>query len=242
MTDNTNNKTQSKSSIVILIAVIAVISGVIGFGLYQNYSKNNTNTPDEITITQIPTTEEQTTQEVTTVAPTTAEPTTEKPTEKPTTSPPTTEQPTTLFSNNAKEIYSAYCDVINNNETQTYCVYDINHDGIKEIIIELGVTTLEQRYDVYSYDDSKGGAYYTGTLNGSSLLYESYSGYLKGFWAKMGSYIFYDITLKNGRTEETIVINDYTTGEYPPIDGNQLTQSYPNDFNLLVNEILYGEI
>ena len=58
----------------------------------------------------------------------------------------------------------------------------------------------------------------------------------------MGSYIFYDITLKNGRTEETIVINDYTTGEYPPIDGNQLTQSYPNDFNLLVNEILYGEI
>ena len=242
MADNTNNKTQSKSSIVILIAVIVVIAGVIGFGLYQNYSKTHTNTPDEITTTQIPTTEEQTTQEVTTVAPTTAEPTTEKPTEKPTTSPPTTEQPTTLFSNNAKEIYSAYCDVINKNETQMYYVYDINHDGIKEIIIQLGIGTLNTRFDVYSYDNSKGGAYYTGTINGSRLFYESYQGNLKSFWAKQGSYCFYDITLKNGRTEETIVINDYTTGEYPPIDGNQLTQSYPNDFNLLVNEILYGEI
>lgn len=232
-----NNKNQSKSSIVILIAVVVVIAGVLGFGLYQNYSKSNTNTPDEISTTQIQTTEQQTTQEVTTVAPTTEEPTTEKPTE-----PPTTAQPTTLFSNNAKEIYSAYCDVINNNDTQQYCIYDINHDGVKEIILNLGVTTIEQHYDVYSYDTSKGGAYYTGTLNGSSLLYESYSGNLKGFWAKMGSYCFYDITLKNGRTEETIVINDYTTGDYPPIDGNELTQSYPNDFNLLVSEILYGDI
>lgn len=239
MTDNKNNK----SSIVILIAVIAVIAGVIGFGLYQNYSKNNTNTPDEITTKQIATTEMQTTQEVTTVAPTTEEPTTEeptteKPTEKPTTAPQETEQPTTLFSNNEKEIYSAYCDVISNNETQTYCVYDINHDGIKEIIIELGVTTLEQRYDVYSYDDSKGGAYYTGTINGSRLFYESYDGNLKSFWARQGSYCFFDITLKNDRTEEIKIINDYTTGEYPAIDGTEVYFSQPGDLSYLESEIL----
>ena len=120
MTDNTNNKTQSKSSIVILIAVIAVIAGVIGFGLYQNYSKTHTNTPDEITTTQIPTTEEQTTQDVTTVAPTTAEPTTEKPTEKPTTAskttkPPATEPPTetvTVVQNNPS-VYDLYGYYVN---------------------------------------------------------------------------------------------------------------------------------
>lgn len=116
MTDNTNNKTQSKSSIVILIAVIAVIAGVIGFGLYQNYSKTHTNTPDEITTTQISTTEEQTTQDVTTVAPTTAEPTTEKPTTaSKTTKPPATEPPTetvTVVQNNPS-VYDLYGYYVN---------------------------------------------------------------------------------------------------------------------------------
>ncbi len=232
-----NNKIQNKSSIVILIAVIIVIASVLGLGLYQNYSKDNNNTPDEVSTSQISTTEEQTMQEVSTVAPTKVEPTTEKHTEKPT-EPPTTAQPTTSFSNSAEEIYSAYCDVIYNDDTQMYCIYDINHDGIKEIILDLGTSMLEQHYDVYSYDKSKGGAYYTGTLNGSSVLYESYSGNLKGFWAKQGSYCFFDIILKNGRTEETMVVNDYTDGDYPDIDGRELVQSYPNDYNLLASEII----
>lgn len=234
MSENANTKHQSKSSVVILIAVIVVIIGVIGFGLYQNSDKSRNSTPDEISTTQIVTTEEPTTQEITTVAPTTAEHTTEEPaTEKPTKKP--TEPPT---ENISQEIYNAYKNIIISNSTQMYSIYDINNDGIKELIIELGETTLNTKFDIYSYDTSKG-AYYTGTINGSCVLYESYKRTLKSFWAKQGSYCFSEVTLNNGRIEETTLINDYTTGEYPSIDGTELTKAYPNDLNLLASEILY---
>lgn len=97
MSENVNTKHQSKGSVIILIAVIVVIIGVIGFGLYQNSDKSRNSTPDEISTSKVITTEEPTIQEITTVAPTTAEPTTEEPTTKaPETEPPTTEEPTTI--------------------------------------------------------------------------------------------------------------------------------------------------
>lgn len=235
---NTVAKNQNKSSIVILVVVIAVIAGVLGFGLYQNYSKTNTNTPNEIITTQITTiqeqatqeeaTQEEVTQEYITTHQTTIEATSEEPTEPPSTEP----------ENISLKIYNTYLNIIRSNDTTLYHIYDINHDGVKELILGLGESTIEAHYDVYSYDESKGGAYYTGTIKGNRVFYESYEGNLKSFWARQGSYCFFDITFKNGRTEEVTLINDYTTGEYPPIDGTELYFAQPADFLYLKTEIL----
>lgn len=232
MPDNAKNK----SSIVILIIIALVIFGVLGYGIYQNYPKSKNSTPDEIHTTQIATTQVQTTMQNTTVVPTTIVPTTAEPTTvAPTTIEVTTVQPTTKAEINKEDVYQAYLETINSNEIEGYYIYDVNHDGIAELIISIGDNLSKLHYDFYTYDDNKG-LYYVGTINSSRVFYESYEGPLKTFWAKQGSYCFAEVELNNGRINENIIINDYTSGAYPDIDGVKLTESSPYDTNLLANE------
>lgn len=132
-------------------------------------------------------------------------------------------------------MYQAYLETINSNEIEGYYIYDVNHDGIAELIISIGDNLSKLHYDFYTYDDNKG-LYYVGTINSSRVFYESYEGSLKTFWAKQGSYCFAEVELNNGRINENIIINDYTSGAYPDIDGVKLTESSPYDTNLLANE------
>lgn len=227
-----NNAKNNKSSFVVLILVIAIIVGVIGFGVYQNMSNNQSSTPDQAVTSEEVTTVEPTTQIITTAVPTTEEPTTIKPTEPPTTKAPETEPPTENYSFKA---YTDYLNVIQSSYTEAYYLIDIDKDGIIELIAESGNSNLTRQYTFYSYKISSG-IICLGNISGSSKsLYTSYNGELKSFGAKQGSYSFYEYSIVNNEIIENLVDQGYTQGDYPNLDGDYLKSYSSYDTTALIN-------
>jgi len=226
MQENNNQQKQSKSSIFILIVVAIIVVGIIVFSLYQNSDnkdKNNT-TATTVAIEISSSTIEETT-----------EPKTEPITEAPTTEPET--QPTTQV-DYGKEAYIAYLETLNSEKDKAnlYYLYDIDNDGIEELIIETGEYSAEMECKFYSYKAGVGNIFLGSTVD--MILYGSLDGTLLGMGGKMGYYTFYEMSIENGKIVTNVTEEGYVEGEYPEPDGEYLNSYSPEYTDVLSDTFL----
>jgi len=121
--------------------------------------------------------EEITTEEVTTVEETT--------TEEVTTEEITKQEPTTEAIN-----YYLYIPILqevlkNNNDYNNYTIYDMNNDGIYELVVKIGICEADYEWQFYTMRDNN--AFYIGMIiGGHSALYEGENGSILRHTAHMG--------------------------------------------------------
>lgn len=178
-----SNKKKSKKSLLVvfiaLFAVIAVVLTVVFFNKSNNDNEpiNNVSSSSSATQTTASTTRKSTETTTTKTTTSTAKSTTAKPS--------TTTHPSNSFlANEYKNIIKSYPEAMFNE----YFLYDMNSDGIYELIIDYGNGIADREYIFYTY--SNGSVKSVGSFNGGhGTLYAPKSGKgLINFGGNMGSY------------------------------------------------------
>lgn len=115
-----------------------------------------------------------------------------------------------------------------------YALYDINNDGIKELIVSEGTCNADWTNDVYCVNEN-GLALWIGSFARPVVLYEAPDG--NGIYAVWGNQGLEEVTriTKNGsELEEELILSDSISYDedyitYP----NEITTAYVNDYSLL---------
>ncbi len=94
-----------------------------------------------------------------------------------------------------------------------YCLYDIDQNGIPELIVLTGACEADYMYDIYTFSNDK--LIHLGEISGfHSSLYISSIGGLVNYQGQMGCYTITKITIK----KDKLVVNKIAEGE---ISGDQ---------------------
>lgn len=119
-------------------------------------------------------------------------------------------------------------------EYSQYALYDLDDDGIKELIVSYGESTADWINDVYKYDVDSDDIYKVGDFPNDVMLYvaEDNRG-LYAVSARMGYQHIYQITLENGELNSGEIMEEYTeTDDYYSND-NPVKMAYITDRSLL---------
>lgn len=115
-----------------------------------------------------------------------------------------------------------------------YALYDIDNDGIKELIVSEGTCNADWANDVYCVNEN-GLALWIGSFDRPVVLYEAPDGNgIYAVWGNQGLEEVTRITKNDSELEQELVLSDsinydedYIT--YP----NEITTAYVNDYSLL---------
>lgn len=91
-----------------------------------------------------------------------------------------------------------------------YYFYDIDKDGVKEMILQTGTCEADYMYDIYTIEN--GTAKYIGQTNGGHTgFYEDENGgtepYIVGLTAHMGYEIVFHLSINNGQIQIEVILN-----------------------------------
>ena len=144
---------------------------------------------------------------------------------------------------NSKSVnyYAAYQYVLedayeNYGESCEYALYDIDNDGIKELIVSEGTCNADWTNDVYCVNEN-GLALLIGSFARPVVLYEATDGSgIYAVWGNQGLEEVTQITKSGSELKEELILSDsiaydewYIT--YP----NEIATAYVNDYSLLEN-------
>jgi len=97
-----------------------------------------------------------------------------------------------------------------------YALYDIDRDGVPELILYEGSSGAGEHYHFYTIDD--GEVIQCGFYGRANLLVNGEGG-LIAFFAHMGAYQFDQLTLENAEIKTTLISEDYAgQSEYPELE------------------------
>ena len=126
------------------------------------------------------------------------------------------------------EIWNIYGD------TSEYTLYDLDNDGIKELIISYGTSNADWRSDIYSIKDD-----YTimiGTLYGPVLFYTAEDGNgLYSVYGHMGYQKINQITKEGSNLYESVIVEGETGDNSYYSNENPVLTSYIGDRWMLEN-------
>lgn len=155
----------------------------------------------------------------------------------------------TLSNENEIDYYAAYqpildeaCAVYGDVGYCSYSLYDIDNDGIKELITSVGTCTADWTNNIYTIDEG-GNASVLGQFGREVTLYEAEDGNgIYTVWGFQGCQEVTRITKKGSECyQETILANEIAPGEdyisYP----NQISSSLIDDSSLLSEKVSEGE-
>lgn len=135
--------------------------------------------------------------------------------------------------------YSAYETLLNdtcdeNGPIYTYSAYDIDKDGIRDLILKTGISESDYVYEFYTLDENSTLVNLGSIAGASSMLYanEKEEGLIK-FHAKQGHNETVKITLADSKIVETTLEGTVDRSSY--ID-SPLREIYIDDFYLLEEE------
>ncbi len=77
-----------------------------------------------------------------------------------------------------KSIYEVYADKIKDyhDNQKRYAIFDLDHDGTAELLIEYGFKFNELKTDIFRYDSKTGECNFIGTIDGRGTLYSEPTG------------------------------------------------------------------
>lgn len=109
-------------------------------------------------------------------------------------------------------------------ETLPYSVYDMDNDGVKELIVKCGTCEADYMWRVYTLDDAGEALYVDEFAGGHSMLYSCGDGGLYNMMAQMGGETIIHVTLADGViSEETVLEKEIGPDEeYETPDGDML--------------------
>ena len=128
-----------------------------------------------------------------------------------------------------RDLYkSLLAEQVANGNTEAYYLYDIDSDGIPELIIKQGTSEADYMFDVYTV--TRSGLMPVGSMSASnSILYYSDFLGLCRLWAHMDDQKFYRYQIKDGKLVETLGGEDFQEqpggGYIYPFDGELAYQA-----------------
>lgn len=119
---------------------------------------------------------------------------------------------------------------------KNYTVYDIDGDGTKELIIELGSGEADRRFYVYTFKNNK--AVYCGYIGGTHSGLYIVKGKLYRFSVSGGNWEEYKINLQNKKVSEILTFSKYYEVDYEKREGTYIEMSENTSYTELVEELL----
>ena len=134
--------------------------------------------------------------------------------------------------------YSLYEGILGqyaSNEFDEYTVFDMDQDGIAELLVLNGTCEADYQWYVYTIED--GAAVQVGTFSGGhSMLYSNASGAgIYKLYGHMGGEVISLLTLSNGAVSEEEISSKQLgqNEEYDTPDGTELDTASVTDYSLL---------
>ena len=131
------------------------------------------------------------------------------------------------------DIHDEQYDVTLHADYLQYALYDIDGDGVKELIVLSGTCEADYVWRVYTIVDNQ--AWYIGeTFGGHSTLYACPDGGFYNMMAHMGYQAIYRVTYANDAiSEEFILSKELAEDEEYDTPGDPIDCAYITDFGLL---------
>ena len=105
------------------------------------------------------------------------------------------------------KLVKAYKSALKKSGGYQYAIYDINHDGVSELLVNAGQTNSDARWLVYRFKGGKAKA--CGSFKpGFTTLYAGRGGKLYSAYGHMGVSAFYLISISAGSVRSTVALSD----------------------------------
>jgi len=166
--NSSRGKKRNYKNIILVIASMIIVSISSVFVTFAITNRDNKDDNTKVASVEAEKRVEKEAEEITTEEVTTVEETT---TEEVTTEEITTQEPTTEAIN-----YYLYIPILqevlkNNNDYNNYTIYDMNNDGIYELVVKICICEADYEWQFYTMRDNN--AFYIGMIiGGHSALYE----------------------------------------------------------------------
>lgn len=123
-------------------------------------------------------------------------------------------------------------------EYSYYTLYDINGDGIKELIVNPADSEAGSMYYFYTFKDNK--AVYCGSLSAGHSKLSVVNGKLYKYWSHEFNRIDYIINLENDKINETKTFEKYygSSDNYEAPEGEYIEMSSSQHYTELVKKLL----
>lgn len=150
------------------------------------------------------------------------------------------EKPEEIQTLSYSEIYGPLLDQVRGeyeySEYLMYMVYDIDKDGVKELILQIGTCEADYMYDIYTVQD--GNAVYIGEVSGfHSAFYEDENGGTENFIIRCSGHMSWE-TVSYVYLENSTLREEEISSREVPIDDTYYSNPYPIEYAYITDKSL----